>query len=476
MIVRDAATGATLDFGASSFDVPRTASVTGIRPNAEVYRQGDTMSIVTRASGALEGLRMRVRLTDDLDRVVQVEEKTTKGERYFFYPLEDFVGRRVQVTAELVDAKGRVVDQVRHAPVPVVARERRQKEYQALLSFETPVHHQAALRLRRLREQGMTTGFTWGGGTNDELDIPRGYFGVYWYDRGPTTPEGMEKAIAEFQATQDFDALKYLAKKELFKRTGDKRFLVRRPCLDDPLTLRTLRDVSRTAARAKAVYGMDYYFVGDEGSLGSYADPVDFCFGPHTLASFRKWLQTRYDSLDALNRSWQSELRELGRDRAPDDGRGPVERPLRAVGRPPHVHGDLVRERVRDGARGRRRGRPGRPHRPLGNAGHDAVERLRLASARQGRRRLPLLQRREPVGDPPLFREDGGARGLLDGLRPQRRGGEARGLVGRAQRRPLPEPLLEPVDRQPGPHVLALRPRPRRRLPARCGSRGSASC
>ena len=308
VIVRDAATGATLDFGASSFDVPRTASVTGIRPNADVYRQGDTMSIVTRASGALDGLRMRVRLTDDLDRVVHVDEKTTKGERYFFYALEDFVGRRVQVTAELVDAKGRVVDQMRHAPVPVVARERRQKEYQALLSFETPVHHQAALRLRRLREQGMTTGFTWGGSVNDELDIPRGYFGVYWYDRGPTTPEGMEKAIAEFQATRDEGALSYLAKKELYKRTGDKRFLVRRPELDDPATLRTLRDVSRAAARAKAVYGMDYYFVGDEGSLGSYADPVDFCFGPHTLASFRKWLQTRYDSLEALNRSWRSDF------------------------------------------------------------------------------------------------------------------------------------------------------------------------
>jgi hypothetical protein len=308
VIVRDAATGATLDFGAVSFDVPRTASVTGIRPNAEVYRQGDTMSIVTRAAGALDGLRMRVRLTDDLDRVVHVEEKATKGERYFFHPLEDFVGRRVQVTAELVDARGRVVDQMRHAPLPVVARERRQKEYQALLSFETPVHHQAALRLRRLREQAMTTGFTWGGSVNDELDIPRGYFGVYWYDRGPTTPEGMERAIAEFQETQDFDALSYLAKKELFKRTGDKRFLVRRPCLDDPATLRVLRDVSRTAARAKAVYGMDYYFVGDEGSLGSYADPVDFCFGPHTLAAFRKWLQQGYGSLEALNRSWKSDF------------------------------------------------------------------------------------------------------------------------------------------------------------------------
>ena len=306
VIVRDAATGATFDFGAASFEVPRTASVTGVRPNAEVYRQGDTMSVVTRASGDLAGLRMRLRLSDDLERVVHVEDKATKGERYFFYPLEDFVGRRVQLTAELVDARGRVVDQMRHAPLPVVARDRRQKEYQALMSFEASPHQQAALRLRRLRALGMTTGFTWSGSVNDELDIPRGYFGVYWYDRGPTTPEGMEKAIAEFHETQDFDALSYLAKKELYKRTGDKRFLVRRPCLDDPATLRLLQDVSRAAARSKAVYNMDYYFVGDEGSLGSYADPVDFCFGPHTLASFRIWLRGRYGSLGALNRAWQS--------------------------------------------------------------------------------------------------------------------------------------------------------------------------
>ena len=216
------------------------------------------------------------------------------------------MGRRVQATAELVDAKGRVVDQLRHAPLPVVARERRQKEYEARLSFETPVHHQSALRLWRLRAQGMTSGFTWGGKVNDELDVPRGYFGVYWYDRGPTTAAGMEQAIAEFQRTQDFDGLSYLAKKELFKRTGDKRFLVRRPELDDPATLRLLQDVSRSAARAKAVYNMDYYFVGDEGSLGSYADPVDFCFGPHTLARFRGWLRGQYGSLDALNRSWKS--------------------------------------------------------------------------------------------------------------------------------------------------------------------------
>jgi len=129
---------------------------------------------------------------------------------------------------------------------------------------------------------------------------------VYWYDRGPTTPEGMEKAITEFQKAGDVDSLAYLVKKELYRRTGETRFLVRSPSFDDPVVGRRLFDLARTSARAKAVYNMDYYFVGDEGSLGSYADAVDFCWGKHTLAGFRAWLREQYGSLDALNRSWGS--------------------------------------------------------------------------------------------------------------------------------------------------------------------------
>jgi hypothetical protein len=104
--------------------------------------------------------------------------------------------------------------------------------------------------------------------------------------------------------------LPYLAKKELFQRTKDKAMLVRTPSLDDPAVLERLAGIARTAARNKAPYNMDYYFVGDEGSLTAYTDPVDFCWGPHTLASFRKWLRTQYGSLEAVNREWGSEFRE----------------------------------------------------------------------------------------------------------------------------------------------------------------------
>ena len=51
---------------------------------------------------------------------------------------------------------------------------------------------------------------------------------------------------------------------------------------------------------------MDYYFVGDEGSLTSYGDAVDFDWGPDTLREFRVWLRQEYGTLAALNKEWQA--------------------------------------------------------------------------------------------------------------------------------------------------------------------------
>ena len=303
VIVRDRS-GATLDWGASSFVVARTAAVAAVRPNAAVYRVGDMVSLVTQAAGRLDGLTMRVTWSDDLDRVLAVDEKPTAGEKYFFHRLDGFLGKRLRIAAELVDASGRVVDHLRHAPVVVVPRQRRQKEYKGLLSFESPPEPLAPLRQRLLHAQAMDSGFTWGGEVTDSLEIPRGTFGTYWYDRGPTTPEGLDKAIADFRRSGDFEALQYLTRKELYRRTGETRFLSRNPSLDDPRVLDRIAGIAASAARNKAVYNMDYYFVGDEGSLTSYGDPVDVSWDEDTLAGFRAWLRTVYGSLEALNRAW----------------------------------------------------------------------------------------------------------------------------------------------------------------------------
>jgi hypothetical protein len=310
VVVKDATTGATLNWGAGSFDVPKPAAVTGLRAGALVYRPGDLMSVVTQAVGNLAGLRLRLTLGDDLRRTLAVQERPTKGETYSFFRLDDFLGRSATLVAELVDAAGRVVDQQRSKPILVVPGERRRGDYVAYLSFEESRHFLAETRRALLGSEAIEGGFTWGGAVNNDLGMPRGSFGVYWYDRGPTTPDGIEKAIAEFQRTGDLDALEYLTKRELYKRTGDTRFLVRKPSLDDPEVLARLTSVARAAARSRAVYNMDYYFVGDEGSLTSYSDAYDFCWGPHTLANFREWLRSQYGSLAALNAEWRSVFKD----------------------------------------------------------------------------------------------------------------------------------------------------------------------
>ena len=251
--------------------------------------------------------------------------------------------------------------------------------------------------------------------------------------RVPRPPRAWRRRSPSSSRRATSTSLPYLAKKELYNRTGDKRFLVRSPSLDDPAGAASgWPTCSRTAARNKAVYNMDYYFVGDEGSLSSYTDAVDFCLGEHTLASFRKWLREQYGSLEALNRDVGQRASRAGTRCVPL-----TTEEARREGRfaPWADHRTYMEvsfaQRLPDGARRRARGRPRGPHRALRHAGHDSLERLRLAPARRRDRRLPLLLGRQPVGHPPLVRQAGRADRLLDRLRAQR-GGRAGTRSGRA--------------------------------------------
>jgi hypothetical protein len=307
VIVRDPETGATLNFGAAVRHAPKRAQVTMARPAVDVYKRGETLSAVLRATGRLDGLALRMKVSDDLGRLLGVVSAPARGERTFTQPLRNFVGKQAFVTAELVDERGAVVDQLRARPVTVVQEKRRQREYTALVSFGGTKHYLQDAQMRQVRAAAADTGFTWSGGEVDNsLNVPRGTFGVYWYDRGPTTPEGIERAIEDYRKTGDFEALGYLTKKELYRRTGDTKFLRRTPSFNDPAFMDALADITRATARNKARYQMDYYFVGDEGSLTSYGDPVDFDWDPHALADFRLWLREEYGTLDALNREWKS--------------------------------------------------------------------------------------------------------------------------------------------------------------------------
>ena len=310
LIIRDPQSKATLNWGSATFTVPKRAMMTSVKPAVDVYRRGETLSAVLRATGNLSGLQMRMQVSDDFGRLLGTVSAPARGERTFTHSLDNYLGKFALVTADLLDENGAIVDQVRAKPVMVVQSARREKEYTALVSFGGTKHYLQDAQMRMVRAAAADTGFTWGGDVDNGLNIPRGTFGVYWYDRGPTTPQAMEQAIAEYKRTGDFEALGYLTKKELFKRTGDKTFLRRTPSFNDPDFINRLSDIVRATARNKARYNMDYYFVGDEGSLTSYGDPVDFDWSPQTLVGFREWLKSEYGSLENLNNVWRTNFKQ----------------------------------------------------------------------------------------------------------------------------------------------------------------------
>ena len=91
-----------------------------------------------------------------------------------------------------------------------------------------------------------------------------------------------------------------------YTSTRDKKFLIRKPCFDDPAFWTEQERVLPPMIRHYRDQHPLLYNLRDELSIGSFASPMDYCFCPHTLHAFRNWLKQRYGSLEALNAEWET--------------------------------------------------------------------------------------------------------------------------------------------------------------------------
>jgi hypothetical protein len=305
VIVRDAS-GTTLDWSAATFDAPRHATLAEVKPGSDLYKRGDTLHAAVRVEGSLNGLHLWFSVLDDYDRVLTRQEHPAASHTEFDYRLTDFIGKFASVRVDLVDAHGFIVDRREAKPLLVIPDQRRAREYVASIGFSSLRPNFRSVRLRQIRAASADIGMTWTEGVNNGLEVPRDSFGIYWYHRGPEDQAGLDKVIQEYQRTGNYAALPYNARRELYKRTHDKKMLVRTPSFSDPAFMTRLRDGVFKSAQEKARYGLDYYFVGDEGSITSYGDAFDYSWDDYTLADFRTWLKTQYGSLDALNAEWKT--------------------------------------------------------------------------------------------------------------------------------------------------------------------------
>ena len=67
--------------------------MTMIKPAVDVYKKGETLSAVLRATGNLSGLQMQMRVADDMGRLLGVITRSARGERTLTYRLTDFLGK-----------------------------------------------------------------------------------------------------------------------------------------------------------------------------------------------------------------------------------------------------------------------------------------------------------------------------------------------------------------------------------------------
>jgi len=87
-------------------------------------------------------------------------------------------------------------------------------------------------------------------------------------------------------------------------------------CFDHPgvrqATLDFLSEVARHAAKSRAFHGWDLW---SEPHIINWAEinyipNASFCYCPHTMARFRRWLQAKYGGLPALNDAWYRQFEQ----------------------------------------------------------------------------------------------------------------------------------------------------------------------
>src|SRR4030095_13382337 len=102
LIIRDATNGSTLNWGSATFVTAKRAMMTSAKPGVDVYKRGETLSTVLRASGDLSGLQIRMKVSDDLGRLLGTVSAPARGERTFTFQLKDFLGKLGFVKGGLV--------------------------------------------------------------------------------------------------------------------------------------------------------------------------------------------------------------------------------------------------------------------------------------------------------------------------------------------------------------------------------------
>lgn len=261
------------DWRISVVDVPDPDPVRELRASRHLIAEGDRVEVSWSCSRPAT-----VELVDGLGRVVGRAEGRGHAALTAGRPLVHNGWVRVRAGSSIAQI-----------PVRFAAVTREWRDYEVLMPWYGPRSYQPWIPAvdEQFRRIGITTLAS--PERNFKLMVSSHLpgFGIYWYRRD-----------------------KYLERKALYAKTGDKKYLTRDVVLQSPDFEAGLRRQLEKAVRPLAALKPLAYYLADESSLTCYTDPFDVDWAPEALAGFRTWLLREYGSLEELNRAWGTSFRD----------------------------------------------------------------------------------------------------------------------------------------------------------------------
>ena len=278
--------GEVINWGSWSVKNSPAVAVKNVVSDRKNYRDGETVNYEVTLAGKGDP-QLRIELIDSYDRLLA--RKTGKASEIgkgSFVLHNELPARYSRIRAYLLDEKGKEVDMRGCYFITRPADKLLAWDEFKINSIIYWHDADAYYRMKRNAEIYRKFG----------LDILMNC----WGDPHPLLGNFEVRAMApNGVGSQNFASQEYL-------KTGNKQLLVRKSCISDPeLRSKWAKGWEKNGKHGAGI-GASFYDTGDELALSRCGAPVDFCFSPHCLHNFRKFLKKRYGTLENLNAQYQS--------------------------------------------------------------------------------------------------------------------------------------------------------------------------
>jgi len=291
VIARRPADGKILDWGACLYRSAPPAEITEIRFAAASFRLGEAVAGEFALRGVQRaGWTLRASLYDNYGRLLARREQPLApgtSAAPFSFSSQGALTRLAWVEGQLLEG-GREQHKMRRDVF--ILQPRRWEDFDVVMYLfgADPAPGLWPTIERRLKELHVSTLSSY------PLELSKhANFGV----QAQTRISGQESPDGEARKP-------YLELKRRFAETGDKKYLARPYCLNDPAYRKQQeREIAKLVAPWVPFSPMSYY-IYEEPSLTCYTDAMDLCFSTYCLSRMREWLRKEYGWLEAVNRQW----------------------------------------------------------------------------------------------------------------------------------------------------------------------------